>query len=320
MLDHDQTYFGCGNKFSAHRLQNLLGECDYSFLLPDNNVIKTIDGYLYSSIDTVFPFTSDISTYARATVLHCANDLYASGVKPIQACVSIGISASLNDAEIKFLFKSLLDALSELDVSSVNYHTFMADQTSITVSMNGTANDIKPQVQLSGFYDVFLTKPIGVWATRNYQNKDEGCYALNTLLDSNYRWMDFIRSDVVKYSTDISGFGLIGHVASILESQQYSAKLNLSKIISPLGIDTAIFHHGLGCSAKSNIESFGSLVGKDNYFNDVCLDVLFGGEINGPILVVVERDAEKNNFLKKMLYIGTMSPYIDNQKKIEIKV
>ena len=99
MLDFDQTYFGCGNKVPANQLKKLLNEKDFSFLLPDSTSFKVDNGFIHSTIDTVFPFINDIETYAIATVSHCANDQIASGVAPIQASVSIGLSSGLDEKE-----------------------------------------------------------------------------------------------------------------------------------------------------------------------------------------------------------------------------
>ncbi|WP_156804617.1 AIR synthase related protein [Gallaecimonas xiamenensis] len=319
MLDYDQTYFGCGNKVPAHSLKSLLDENDYSFLIPDNNIVKINDEFLVSSIDTVFPFTSDIALFTKATVLHCANDLFASGVYPIQANVSVGVSASLNVNEIKQLFNSLKVALNEREINSCNYHTFRADQTSVTIAMNGTAKELKSKARLSGEYDIFLTKPIGFWTTQKHRAGDANLCSKQLLLESNSTWLYFIQSELVKYSTDISGFGLIGHIASFLKSQQYCASLDLDRIISPLNIDFANIEHYLGCSAKSNLESFGACVSSVERLNDVVLDVLFGGEINGPILMIVEQGAELGMWFDKLMHIGTASPHVSTENQI-IKV
>lgn len=320
MLDYDQTYFGCGNKVPAYSLKSLLDESDYSFLIPDNNIIKINNECLVSSIDTVFPFTSDIALFAQATVLHCANDLFSSGVNPIQANVSIGVSASLDIDEVKQLFNCLKEALNDREIYSCNYHTFRADQTSVTITMNGTAKELKPKAKLSGDYDIFLTKPIGTWSTQNYRSSDANYFCDHLLLESNSVWLEFIQSDLVKYSTDISGFGLIGHLGAFLESQQYYASLCLDKILSPLNIDLTNKEHYLGCSAKSNIESFGKFISPNEKLGDLALDVLFGGEINGPILMLIEKDSDLGNCLERLIHIGTISPKLSiNNNIIKVK-
>lgn len=315
MIDYDQTYFGCGNKLPANNLRDLLEEVDYSFLLPDNNIIKNGNRYIHSAIDTVFPFVDDINIYVRATILHCANDIYASGIKPIQASVSVGISNTLDKTEIKLLFKCIQEGLDALEINSCNYHTFRADQTSITIAMNGISSELKPEFEMNGCYDIFLTKPVGVWSTRSARCQEED-FSVKAILSSNLAWLDFIRSDYVKYATDISGFGLIGHLASIIQNKKYLASLNLNSVLGPLNFDAKSTPHFLGCSTKSNLESFGSLVDNIQELDDIIIDVLFGGEINGPILAIVEKGSILSEFSEGLIHIGTISPSMSYIKKV----
>lgn len=317
MLDFDQTYFGCGNKYPAGKLRSLLDENDYSFLLPDNEAQKVNDGYLYSTIDTVFPFIDDIDIYCRATVLHCANDLFCSGVKPIQASISVGISGSLNQIEVKKLFNSLQAGIQEVGITTANYHTFRADQTSITIAMNGIDNIKKGKASLDGIYELYLTKPIGIWSTKDIHSKSENWdYCINNLLINNSNWLEFLKSDCVKYSTDVSGFGLVGHLVSILQDQSYSAEISLKSIIAPLKKYISNSEHYLGCSAKSNVESFFEYLDTAHQLDSFTLDVLFGGEVNGPILVAVKKNFADVQTLNKLVHIGTISPRIGNSMQI----
>lgn len=308
MLDFDQTYFGCGNKCPAHTLKSLLDEDDYSFILPDNNIIKLNDSYIYNSIDTVFPFTENIDIYARATILHAANDLFASGVNPVQASISIGISSSLNQSEIRCLFIGVKSALEELGINSANYHTFMADQTSITVAMNGIDSFKKETPILLENYNLYLTKPLGLWSSRNLRQNDKS--SASGLLKSNMCWLNFIRKNYVKFSTDISGFGLIGHLISILHNQKYRAFLSLNSIMVPVLDGVSSREHFLGCSSKSNLASFSKYVKPANELDELSLDVLYGGEINGPILAVVDQKFSGAADLHDLIHIGTISPSI----------
>lgn len=315
MLDFDQTYFGCGNKVPANQLKKLLNEKDFSFLLPDSTSFKVDNGFIHSTIDTVFPFINDIETYAIATVSHCANDLIASGVAPIQASVSIGLSSGLDEKETKLLFVSIKRGLFDLGIHSSNYHTFRADQTSITVSVNGYSFSVKPKLKLEKKYHIYLTKPLGVWSTQLLnKNKNINSY----IKQSNISKLAFVNSKFVKYATDISGFGLMGHLLPLLEEQNYCATLCLKSILKPIELSLQQTDHYLGCSARSNVESFSSFVENINELNELIMDVLFGGEINGPILAIVDHNDMLNielQSLGELIHIGTIVPRSGNKRK-----
>ncbi|UTT85415.1 hypothetical protein LZI70_03805 [Vibrio pelagius] len=316
MLDYDQTYFGCGNKVPADKLRTLLEEPDYSFLLPDNEISESKGDYIYSTIDTVFPFIDSVDTYARATVLHCANDLIASGITPNQASVSIGISENLDETETKLLFSSINLGLEELGIVSCNYHTYRADQTSITIAVNGSSNKIRVNPKFTQSYDIFLTKPVGVWSTKSSNRRGKISNAHDVLLQSNYPWIEFVQSNFVKYSTDLSGFGLIGHLLPILEEQRYQASISLSSLLGALGELEECQEHHMGCSAKSNFKSFSPYVEFGNDLDNVTLDVLFGGEINGPILMVVDIESLQGVDTSSLIHIGEISPIQSNKDKV----
>jgi len=315
VLDYDQTYFGCGNKVPANKLKNLLNEKDFSFLLPDNSILEVDNGFIHTTIDTVFPFVDDIETYAIATVFHCANDLIASGVTPIQASVSIGLSSGLDEKETKLLFACIKRGLFDLGIHSSNYHTFRADQTSITVSVNGYSFSVKPKPKLENKYHIYLTKPLGIWSTQSLnKNKSVNSY----IKQSNLNKLAFVNSKYVKYATDISGFGLMGHLLPLLEEQNYCATLCLKSILKPIELPLQQTAHYLGCSARSNVESFSSFVENINELNELIMDVLFGGEINGPILAIVDHNDMLNRELQSLsefIHIGTIVPRCDNKRK-----
>lgn len=316
MIDFDQTYFGCGNKVPAWKLMELLNKKDFTFLAPDN-CIKDIDNkFLYSTVDTVFPFTSDIETYVKATVLHCANDLISIAVRPIQACVSIGLSLQLTEHDLRCIFKNLESSLNELNINSenVNYHTFMADQTSITISMNGISNFIRERVHLHGAYSIYLTKPIGSWSAVN--SKDKSILFLKNNID----FLDLLEHQKIVYSTDISGYGLIGHLLPFLQSENYFSELCMNSLLSRVNKEKEQDDSFLGCSTKSNIESFKDYI--DNSINHLgipTLEALFGGEINGPIMIIANRNEISEIMLdkvKELIHVGSIYPLKKDDSKL----
>ena len=304
MLDCDPSYFGCGNKLSACKLKQFTKQQDYRFLIPDNGVTEVGNTYIYSTIDTVFPFVSDIEVYVLGTINHCANDLYASGLKPELACTSIGLSLDLSDDEVEFLFDVLRSGLESLNVKCTNMHSFRADQTSITLSLVAFSTTDAPTAfdTVKDGSEIYLTRPVGNWTllpSKHYTYDNRGGF--KWLLSNNSYVSELIRKFKFDYSTDISGFGLVGHLLPILESNSLYATLDFNAIWDRRENLEVSEVKDSNCSSVANMKSFSEFVRNFDGLNQFQRDVLFGGEINGPILLFLDPNSNEGTEARSAL-------------------
>ncbi|MFT4804191.1 MAG: selenide,water dikinase [Psychroserpens sp.] len=328
MIEHDPTYFGCGNKLPANDLKRLLGTTDFGFIAEDSGDVSVEGVIISSTVDTVFPFTSDIELYVYATYYHCANDLLVRGIVPLGATVSLGIGLGLTGAEIKELNTNVLQVMKDNVVTCANIHTFNADQTSLTFSIFGhNSNELTTTEFIPNYGDIYISKPLGnsvvaMDCPSSKKHRD----LLQALKIQSIDVFDAIKTTHQIVCTDVSGFGIIGHLLSVAHNYDYKVELLLENVPKVDLFEKSFLQHSFSCSARRNMDSFHDFIKIiHGEVQDSDLELLFAGEINGPILIFVDpRHAENQsicNFLKQSSdsrKIGSFKKNTDADKLIDI--
>lgn len=308
MLDFDHTYIGCGNKLSAHDLVSLGFIQSYKDLLSDSS---ELNDNLVISVDTVMPTSSAISHFAKCAYLHCANDLYSVGALPKACTISFGLSHSLDDNEKKELVEETKINLIKEGVECLNYHSFLADQTSITYTLIGEKNKaLAPSLgNISAGMDILITKPLILYPNKKVHSSD----LINIYLSSNRNIVKVKELDSI-ITKDISGFGLIGSLLPYFIDTQLYASLN-KNLIPFVGVAAKSSH----CTFKKNIESFSNYIDLPLNIEENYIHASLSGQSNGPILIFTQDSSNTQGLLKEYGFeaekIGVVSLMLTSNKK-----
>lgn len=277
----NRNSLGCNAKVSVDVLLKLASVDDISSLAADCGVVAISGIDIAHTIDTVFPFSEDVDLLVKGAVLHCSNDLLCKGVKPISASFSLGISSELELRESELISHALKRFLLSSGLSVDNCHTFNASETSITISMLGAWTALPPPVAGVEYY-LALTKSLG--AVHLVERSGEiGFRARDEMQKSCLNVAHLIKRFAVAPTTDISGYGLLGHM--VIAAKKYSLDVEVSyksvPLVSP-EVDAEI-----SCSAISNLDGFSAFIDSGS-FSGAPIYSLFSGETNGPILIFVD--------------------------------
>ncbi|MBP9884749.1 MAG: selenide, water dikinase SelD [Leptospiraceae bacterium] len=250
---------GCGSKASSELLRTALNRLEiYLSNLkkpkhPSQKLAKTIIGLkqredssliqiskksnLVQSVDYFKPIVDDLFIAGKIAANHALNDLYAKGVNghSAQAIVSLGKDANEED-----LFQLLAGAsyvFSQEGVELLGGHTNSGTEFGIGFVCNGfsDSNIFYSKNKAKAGDVLILTKPIGVGLVfaAEMQNKVSPLLvdaAIHSMLLSNFVAMQILKNFKVGACTDVTGFGLAGHLLEILQASKLNAKLDLEKI------------------------------------------------------------------------------------------
>lgn len=308
MLDFDHTYIGCGNKLSAHDLVSLGFIQSYKDLLNDSS---ELGDNLVVTVDTVMPTSSTISHFAKCAYLHCANDLYSVGSTPMACTISFGLSQSLNGNEKKELVISTQEVLKAEGVKCLNYHSYVADQTSITYTLIGEKNKaLAPLLgRISKGMNILITKPLVLYPNTKTHNSE----LIKTYLTSNKNIIKVQELDSI-ITKDISGFGLIGSLLPYFIDTPFYASINKG-LIPFVGVADNSSH----CTFKKNIESFSNNIDLPLNIEENYIHASLSGQSNGPILIFTLDSSKTLELLKSFGFeatkIGVVSQALTNNKK-----
>ena len=253
---------GCGGKTSARVLNRVLRKLRTEWPSAAEGFLQSDDTALLPrglannastnavSIDYFPAFMDDPWLTGRIAAIHALSDLWASGVRPTAAVAMVTLPEGSLEKQSELLHHVLSGAIRELTAANsvlVGGHTTNGDELSVgfTVfgnapTINHDASDVRESLPFSKAnlrpgQQLILTKPLGtgVILAANELHIAEArsvTSAIAMMLNSNQRASAIASSAGVTAATDITGFGLAGHLLEMCQQSGVSVELNAGDI------------------------------------------------------------------------------------------
>jgi selenide,water dikinase len=239
---------GCGAKVGADALARVLSQLREEFpevcldethgddaaLIPGSDA-----GPIWQSLDVLRQVIDDPWVMGRIAANHALSDLYACGAQPVSALAAITLpfaSASLQQRELKQILSGALHEFAQVGCRLSGGHSMQGPELSVGFAVNGRAqsDSILSKRGLQPGNKLILTKALGVGVlmAAYMQQAADGRHvagALAMMLQSNAAAGALAVEFSAAACTDITGFGLLGHLLEMLEESQ-SARLSLAKL------------------------------------------------------------------------------------------
>jgi selenide,water dikinase len=207
---------------------------DAAVLLPPKS------GYLVQTVDFFRAFVDDPFVFGEIAANHALNDVFAMGAVPrhalATAVVPVGPAAKVEEE----LFQLLSGARACLDregVALVGGHSSEGTDLSLGLSVTGevAADRVLRKGGLTAGDVLVLTRPLGTGimfaaAMRGRAGAAPVAAALAEMRRSNRAAAEILITHRATAMTDVSGFGLIGHLAEMLAASGAEAALDLAAI------------------------------------------------------------------------------------------
>lgn len=241
---------GCGGKVGTDVLQQALaglngeeGAC--ALPEPDDAAVIALSDdptadVLVQSVDVLKPLLDDPWLTGRITTLHALSDLYAMHARPhsVQVQVQVPVMAeALQVRDLQQLLQGVQREVVRAGAQLLGGHTLEADNLQLGLTVNGLAQPgqllRKRGVQVGDA--LILTKPLGTGALfaaamRGAAQTGWIDQAIPVLLQSNQAAADILFQHGAHALTDITGFGLVGHLLEMLRPDGVGAQLTLAHI------------------------------------------------------------------------------------------
>jgi selenide, water dikinase len=207
--------------------------------------------------DHLRAFGSDFSLMARLTALHALGDIWAMGARPQVALAQVvlpPLGPELQGRALEEIMAAAAATFREAGADVVGGHSTEGAELTIGFTVTGTAPRVVAKGGAKAGDALILTKPLGsgtilaaemalarlpermlgeIWAGCIAQMlKEQGSAAA-------------ILAPVAHAMTDVTGFGLAGHLLEMLKDSDVSAQLDLSAIpLMPGAAELAAAGHG----------------------------------------------------------------------------
>ncbi len=301
---------GCGCKISPSVLDEILKS---NIALPDNKNLlvgnsSKDDAAVYdlengmaliSTTDFFMPIVDDPFEFGRIASANAISDVYAMGGKPIVAIAILGWPVNNLPPHIAHkVIEGSRSICKEAGISLAGGHSIDSPEPIFGLAVNGlvAVNNIKQNNLAKEGDHIFLTKPLGVGILTTAEKKgilNEGHQGLAAKQMMQLNKAGEILGSIkgVNAMTDVTGFGLLGHMVEMAEGSRLSAIIDFENV--PLIIDDLKSYIDQKCipgGTNRNWDSYGNKIAS---ISDYQKAILADPQTSGGLLIAVEEDSVK---------------------------
>lgn len=298
---------GCGCKISPAILDKIL----HSSIIPqadarllvgndkrdDAAVLDLGNGNaLISTTDFFMPIVDDAYDFGRIASANAISDVYAMGGKPVLAIAILGWPIDKLPPEVaQKVLEGSRAICAEAGITLAGGHSIDCPEPVFGLAVNGMVSipHLKQNSTAAAGCRLYLTKALGVGILSTAQKRgllleEDAAIALKSMTTLNKLGELFGSMEAVKAMTDVTGFGLLGHLSEMCEGSDLAALIEFEKV--PV-IPSLSYYLEKGCfpgGTTRNWNSYGSKIGP---VSDEQKYVLADPQTSGGLLVAVSEEA-----------------------------
>jgi selenide, water dikinase len=251
---------------------------------------------IISTTDFFMPIVDDPFTFGRIAATNAISDVYAMGGKPLLAIAVLGWPVNKIAPEIaQLVVDGGRQACKEAGIILAGGHSIDSPEPIFGLAVTGQVAiaNLKRNNTASSGCRLFLTKSLGVgiFTTAQKQGKlkeEHAHIAIESMTALNEIGQEFAQIKGITAMTDVTGFGLLGHLAEMCEGSNLSAVIEYDKIPRFAGVDGYIAQNCIPGGTHRNWDSYGHLIRlKDEAYKAVLCDP----QTSGGLLIAVEEES-----------------------------
>lgn len=298
---------GCGCKISPGVLDTILATNeafpDNARLLVGNSSRDDAAAYdmgngtvLVSTTDFFMPIVDDPFDFGRIASANAISDVYAMGATPILAIAILGWPIEkLSPSIAQRVIEGSRAVCREAGIALAGGHSIDSPEPIFGLAVNGTVAraNLKQNSTAKAGNLLFLTKPLGVGMLTTAEKKgilhpNHIGLAASSMVQLNSIGATLSSLPSVTAITDVTGFGLLGHLSEMCEGSHTTAELVFSAIPCITDLLPYFEQGSLPGGTTRNWQSYGHKIGELSAFQRA---VLCDPQTSGGLLFAVEPSA-----------------------------
>jgi selenide,water dikinase len=301
---------GCGAKVGSTVLSRALGELkplDRDDIIiglhaPDDAAVLRVPPgkAVVHTVDFFRAFIDDPYIFGRVAANHSLGDVFAMGAEAQSATavatVPYGIESKVEDVVFQMM-SGAVDVLNEAGCALVGGHTGEGKELALGFAVNGLIDpeEVMSKGGLRAGDVLLLTKPIGTGTlfAAHARLAARGRWidaALASMTQSNKRAAECLRKYGSRACTDVTGFGLLGHLVEMTRPSGVDAELDLSAIPVLPGAEETAAAGILSTLQPANIRLRRGIRNQEKWVNHPKYPLIFDPQTAGGLLASVAAD------------------------------
>jgi selenide, water dikinase len=300
---------GCGAKVGAQTLSNVLedlsgaypehctGNNDDAAAIPlDSSPSQAVQPVL-QSIDILRQIVADPWVMGRIAANHALSDLYACGARPVSALAAMTLpfaTAGMLERDLRQLLAGALEEFSAVNCKLTGGHSMQGSELQLGFTVNGVPIKSETVLGKTGLREgdaLVLTKPLGTGTlfAAHMQLAADGrdiSAAVDSMMQSNYLAARLAVEHGAHACTDITGFGLLGHLKEML-GKGWRARLRLRDIPLIAGARCSLAQDRVSTAHWDNVASYGHVLKLEADVDRPLANIVFDPQTSGGLLIAL---------------------------------
>ena len=302
---------GCGCKIAPADLQDILAKVGSSDMespglivgngaMDDAAVMKfSEDQYVVSTTDFFTPIVDDASDFGQIAAANAISDVYAMGGKPIMAVGILGWPIEQLGPDLAAeVIKGSREICNKAGIPLAGGHSIDSKEPFFGLAVTGivSKDNLKRNNGAKAGDTLFLTKPLGsgILSTamkRGIAKDEDTKLLLSELKKLNTVGFELGKLPAVNAMTDVTGFGLLGHLIELCEASGLRGDVQFDDV--PKYPETVLKPYldqfVMPDNTMRNFKAYGS---KATKLSALQLQILCDPQTNGGLLLSVSAGSE----------------------------
>ena len=315
---------GCGCKISPKVLEVILAGSGAQNLDPklwvgnasrDDAAVYALDEErgVVSTTDFFMPIVDDPYDFGRIAATNAISDIYAMGGDPLMAIAILGWPVNVLPAEVaREVIRGGRAVCDAAGIPLAGGHSIDAPEPIFGLAVTGVVEKkhMKRNDTATAGCKLYLSKPLGIGILTTAEKKaklreqDVGL-ARDWMCTLNKPGARFGKLAGVTAMTDVTGFGLLGHLVEMADGANLTAQLDYAAVPRLPGVD---YYLAEGCVPGGTLRNFDSYGDKIAPISEEQRNLLCDPQTSGGLLIAVSAEGEAE-FLAVAAELGlTLAP------------
>lgn len=299
---------GCGCKISPQVLDVILAGSGAQHLDPklwvgnasrDDAAVYALDDErgVVSTTDFFMPIVDDPYDFGRIAATNAISDIYAMGGDPLMAIAILGWPVNVLPPEVaRQVIAGGRAVCDEAGIPLAGGHSIDAPEPIFGLAVTGVVEKkhLKRNDTGTAGCTLYLSKPLGIGIFTTAEKKaklraEDTGVARDWMCTLNKAGSCFGKLAGVAAMTDVTGFGLLGHLVEMADGAQLTAQIDFAAVPRLAGVEHYIAE---GCVPGGTQRNFASYGHKVSGLTEEQITLLCDPQTSGGLLVAVEPAGE----------------------------